>query len=126
MNEWIVHLHMYFVTIFSMQFLHCVDLSLGDPASTSTEIKWKEGMNLIAKHRAREQMSQNRKRKYGQSRTFFTWFNDNTDPSADDIAEVSFLHKATANEQCCQFPKTRFFMFINSKEFMLVDSVDLL
>lgn len=38
-----------------------------------------------------KQNGNNRKRKRGQSRSFFQWFEDNTDPSADDIAEVSTL-----------------------------------
>ena len=66
--------------------------SIGDPASQSTPIKWKEGMDLTKK--ALENMKgsdmKNRKRKFSQGdRTFFLWFLDNGDPSADDIAEVS-------------------------------------
>lgn len=36
----------------------------------------------------RAQQQANRKRRHGNGRTFFTWFNDVSDPSADDIAEV--------------------------------------
>jgi hypothetical protein len=34
------------------------------------------------------QNGNNRKRKRGPVRSFFQWFQDNRDPSADDIAEV--------------------------------------
>ncbi|XP_021369327.1 protein SET-like [Mizuhopecten yessoensis] len=57
----------------------------GDPASKSTKVEWKDNMDLTK--RAQAQMP-NRKRRHGFSRTFFHWFQDNTDPSADDIAEV--------------------------------------
>ncbi|XP_013416177.1 protein SET isoform X2 [Lingula anatina] len=61
----------------------------GDPASKSTDIKWKPDMNLVHRHATREAMGMNnRKRKFGPRRSFFTWLIDNTDPSADDIAEV--------------------------------------
>ncbi|XP_067683946.1 protein SET-like [Haliotis asinina] len=58
----------------------------GDPASKSTSIEWKEGMDLTKKLQQSEQNG--RKRKLGMARNFFSWFLDNTDPSADDIAEV--------------------------------------
>ncbi|VDI18041.1 template-activating factor I [Mytilus galloprovincialis] len=57
----------------------------GDPTSKSSKIEWKNGMDISAKIK---QNGNNRKRKRGQSRSFFQWFEDNTDPSADDIAEV--------------------------------------
>jgi hypothetical protein len=60
-------------------------LYTGDPASKSTSIDWKEGMDLTKKIAA---MGASRKRKHGLPRTFFSWFLDNDDPSADDIAEV--------------------------------------
>jgi template-activating factor I len=56
--------------------------SAGEPTSTATEIKWKDGMDLT-KHQ-----DKGKKRPHHQARTFFRWFGDNTDPSADDIAEV--------------------------------------
>ncbi len=59
----------------------------GDPASQSTPIKWNENMNLIQKA-LKSQKAMDRKRKLSESRTFFQWFVDNSDPSADDIAEV--------------------------------------
>lgn len=52
-----------------------------DPASSSTKIDWKKGQNLVAKAEAL-------KNKKSGLRTFFQWFCDNTEPSADDIAEV--------------------------------------
>lgn len=63
-----------------------------DPESKSTEIKWKEGMNLGERHANADGDSgkAGRKRSAPSSmpRTFFSWFNDNSDASADDIAEV--------------------------------------
>jgi template-activating factor I len=59
----------------------------GDPASKSTGIKWSEGMNLIKSAQSR-QMGNGKKTRHGPRRTFFQWFVDNSDPSADDIAEV--------------------------------------
>jgi len=63
--------------------------SSGDPASQSTIIKWKESMDLTKKHKERQaQMKNSRKRMHEQPRTFFTWYADHGDASADDIAEV--------------------------------------
>ncbi|XP_055951932.1 protein SET-like isoform X2 [Argiope bruennichi] len=63
--------------------------SSGDPASQSTTIKWKEGMDLTKKQKEKQaQMKNNRKRVHEQPRTFFTWYTDHGDASADDIAEV--------------------------------------
>jgi template-activating factor I len=67
--------------------------SSGDPASQSTPIQWKEGMDLAAKFAQRQAAAQEsakgRKRLLqSQQRTFFTWFCDNGDPSDDEIAEV--------------------------------------
>lgn len=53
----------------------------GDPASKSTEIKWKEGQNLI------EKCKQNGAND-SEPKTFFGWFVDNMDAASDDIAEV--------------------------------------
>lgn len=60
----------------------------GDPTSTCTEIKWKEGQNLVQKAEARQKATSGSKRKMVVDRTFFQWFCDNSDPAADDIAEV--------------------------------------
>jgi len=67
--------------------------SSGDPASQSTPIQWKEGMDLAAKFAqraaaAQETAKKTRKRAAQQQKTFFTWFCDNGDPSDDEIAEV--------------------------------------
>jgi len=70
----------------------------GDPASKSTQIKWREGSDL-AKRLQEQQSAYNknenesnakssRKRQLEFPRTFFTWFTDHGDASADDIAEV--------------------------------------
>jgi len=70
----------------------------GDPASKSTPIKWRGGSDLSK--RLQEQQSaynkndndtnakNSRKRPLDFPRTFFTWFTDHGDASADDIAEV--------------------------------------
>merc|ERR1719328_760880 len=67
--------------------------SSGDPASQSTPIQWKEGIDLAAKFAQRaaaalETAKNSRKRAAQQPKTFFTWFCDNGDPSDDEIAEV--------------------------------------
>merc|ERR1712045_64998 len=63
--------------------------SSGDPESKSTEIQWKEGYNLVQKAKQREAMANAKSRKRQlESRTFFTWFEDNSDPQQDDVAEV--------------------------------------
>merc|ERR1719350_1957780 len=63
--------------------------SSGDPESKSTEIKWKEGYNLVEKAKQRAAMANAKSRKRQlESRTFFTWFEDNSDPQQDDVAEV--------------------------------------
>ena len=61
----------------------------GDPASQSTPIKWKEGRDLVS--RAESLQAANGMKSVltrSPARTFFQWFLGNTDPSADDIAEV--------------------------------------
>lgn len=66
----------------------------GDPDSKSTEIKWKAGSDLAKRlkettQRNSELMKNGRKRPHQEPpRTFFTWFLENGDASADDIAEV--------------------------------------
>jgi hypothetical protein len=62
--------------------------SNGDPSSTSTEIKWKEGFNLTAKAAQRAALAKGSRKRRLEHRTFFTWFCDNQDPSGDDIGEV--------------------------------------
>jgi len=59
--------------------------TVGDPKSTSSEIRWKENMDLSKKQR--EVISLRRKRGL-EPKTFFSWLNDHVDPSSDDIAEV--------------------------------------
>lgn len=59
--------------------------STGEPTSQSTEIKWKQGMDLT---KNAQDANKGKKRPHGSPRTFFTWFTDNTDPGTDDIAEV--------------------------------------
>jgi len=61
----------------------------GDPTSKSTGIEWNEGKDLVAKANESQKASAGSKQQMAAlSRTFFQWFTDNTDPSADDIAEV--------------------------------------
>ncbi|XP_003380048.1 protein SET [Trichinella spiralis] len=57
-----------------------------DPVSTSTEIKWKENMNLT---KIAHPMQKGKKRSLdNEPRTFFGWFLDNADASSDEIAEI--------------------------------------
>jgi len=60
----------------------------GDPTSTSTAIEWKEGYNLTAKAEQRAALAKGSRKRQLETRTFFTWFQDNLDPSQDDVAEV--------------------------------------
>eukprot|EP00095_Tigriopus_kingsejongensis_P004456 maker-scaffold168_size293125-snap-gene-0.27 protein:Tk04456 transcript:maker-scaffold168_size293125-snap-gene-0.27-mRNA-1 annotation:"protein set" len=62
--------------------------SSGDPASVSTLIQWKEGQDLAAKAAMKAAAAKSSRKRILENRTFFSWFNDNTEPSADDIAEV--------------------------------------
>ena len=56
-----------------------------EPKSTSTTIKWKEQMDLSKKQ---PQIIDSRRKRGLEQKTFFSWFSDNKDPAADDIAEV--------------------------------------
>ena len=71
-------------------------IPVGDPASKSSKIEWKSGMDLSARIL---QNGNNRKRKRGPRRSFFQWFQDNRDPSADDIAEVCTNMEVHENAQ---------------------------
>lgn len=62
-------------------------LGTSEPSSNATAIKWKENMDL-AKLAQDQNNKAGKKRPHQQPRTFFAWFNDNSDPSSDDIAEV--------------------------------------
>lgn len=74
--------------------------STGDPASHSTDIKWKDVHNLLRRFRQRTQQQQQQQQQAGgergggarkrplEMRSFFSWFCDHGDPSADEIAEV--------------------------------------
>ncbi|XP_011300706.1 protein SET isoform X1 [Fopius arisanus] len=59
---------------------------LGDPASQSTPIRWKDGADLTKRAKGKAQLKE-RKRPLGH-RSFFDWFTDHGDPSSDDIAEL--------------------------------------
>ena len=61
--------------------------SSGDPASQNTPIKWKPDNDLSKKNKEKNGVSKGRKR-YLDTKTFFSWFTDHTDPSADDVAEL--------------------------------------
>jgi len=60
----------------------------GDPTSTSTEIKWKDGMDLTKVAEEAAAQEKGKKRPLQMPRTFFGWFTDNHDAGADDVAEV--------------------------------------
>lgn len=64
----------------------------GEPSCTSSKIKWKAGKNLCEV--AKDESSLNdsgksaKKRGHKEPSLFFSWFNDHTDPSADEFGEV--------------------------------------
>ncbi|XP_011496140.1 PREDICTED: protein SET isoform X2 [Ceratosolen solmsi marchali] len=62
------------------------EFHLGDPASQSTNIRWKDGADLSKRGKAKAAMKV-RKRPLGH-RSFFDWFTDHGDPSSDEIAEL--------------------------------------
>jgi template-activating factor I len=52
-------------------------------------IQWKEGQNIIQMIKERNKKNQKQgKRRKSESRTFFTWYEDDCDPTADETAEV--------------------------------------
>jgi len=61
-----------------------------NPSSKSTPIKWKPDMDMTAKYKeaSKNNGAGGGKHRYDQPRTFFTWFTNHSDASADDIAEV--------------------------------------
>lgn len=60
----------------------------GDPTSTSTLIKWKEGFDLTAKAAQKAALQKGGRKRKLENRTFFTWYSDNEDPSNDEIGEI--------------------------------------
>lgn len=54
--------------------------------SISTQIKWKEGKNLLKEMESRPQS--NKKSGDIDHKSFFDWFTDNSDPVNDDLAEI--------------------------------------
>lgn len=60
------------------------------PMSKSTAIEWKDGKDISKsqlKQKQDDQQANKRKRHY-ETKTFFDWFSDNSDPVNDDIAEL--------------------------------------
>jgi len=55
-----------------------------DPKSTSSDIRWKENMNISSKQ---SEVNKLPRKRFLERRTFFSWWNDHSDPSSDDIAE---------------------------------------
>lgn len=76
----------FLLLFFSFFYYYLFIFYLGDPASQSTPIRWKEGNDLTKKGKDKN-VGKGRKRAMEQ-KTFFNWFTDHGDPSADDIAEV--------------------------------------
>jgi template-activating factor I len=61
----------------------------GEPTSKSTSISWKEGRDLSVKMEKSTAAGASKSGKRAlKTRSFFSWFSDNTDPTEDDIAEV--------------------------------------
>lgn len=67
------------------KFVHCI--FVGDPASQSTEISWKDENDLIKTLEVKSATTKGRKRPF-LHRSFFDWFTDRGDPSSDEIAEL--------------------------------------
>jgi len=62
-------------------------LGSAEPSSTSSDIKWKDNMNLVKRADSNARAGEKRSAPMS-ARTFFSWFTDNIDASGDDIAEV--------------------------------------
>lgn len=58
------------------------------PSSASTTIAWKEGKDLTKLLQTKAQASGGRRRRHAEYKAFFDWFQDNTDPVNDEIAEL--------------------------------------
>ena len=68
-------------------------LSSGEPSSSSTPIEWREGKDLQAKVAAMKAAAAagnkpGSRKRHAEARSFFSWYGDNAEPAADDIAEV--------------------------------------
>jgi len=68
-------------------------LSSGEPSSSSTPIEWREGKDLQAKVAAMKAAAAaggkaGSRKRHAEPRSFFSWYADNAEPAADDIAEV--------------------------------------
>jgi len=68
-------------------------LSSGEPSSTSTPIEWREGKDLQAKVATMKAAAAagnkpGSRKRFAEARSFFSWYGDNAEPAADDIAEV--------------------------------------
>nr|XP_015306913.1 PREDICTED: protein SET-like [Macaca fascicularis] len=59
----------------------------GDPSSKTTEIKWESGKDLM-KRSSQTQNKAGRKRQHEEPESFFTWFTDHFDASAE-LGEVT-------------------------------------
>lgn len=57
------------------------------PSSTSTAILWQEGKDLTKLLQSKQQGS-GRRRRHAEYKAFFDWFQDNSDPVNDEIAEL--------------------------------------
>jgi template-activating factor I len=60
--------------------------SSGSPTSVSTQIKWKEGHDLLKQLQFKP--LSNRRKRSSEYKTFFDWFTDNSDPINDEVAEL--------------------------------------
>lgn len=57
------------------------------PSSVSTAIVWHEGKDLTKLLQSKDQAT-GRRRRHREYKAFFEWFQDNTDPVNDEIAEL--------------------------------------
>lgn len=56
------------------------------PKSVSTQIKWREGYDILKKLQFKP--SNNKRKRYLEYKSFFDWFTDNNDPVNDEIGEL--------------------------------------
>lgn len=69
-----------------LNFIEVKCYVLGEVSSQSTEIKWKEGFDLLPNYS--QKIGKNSKKRVLEQKSFFAWFVDNNDPAEDEIAEI--------------------------------------
>jgi len=75
------------VYLFAISYLLFVRVLIfvDGPFSKSTTIKWKEGFNLS---RSKHNTNKTNRKRTMEHKSFFEWFNDDSDPVSDDVGEI--------------------------------------